>query len=324
MSLKRVVAVVFPGFQTLDATGPLEVFSVATRLAPPDRGYRVELVAAGGGLVKASSGLAVQTGRAGGVRGPVDTLLVAGGLGVTEARADRELVDWIRRTARRSRRVVSVCTGAFLLAEAGLLDGRRVTTHWASCEALEREFPALDVDPDPIFIDHGDVATSAGVTSGMDLALALVEEDLGRALSLEVARWLVLFLKRPGGQAQFSGHLRDQWASRPALAELQGWIADHLDHDLSVAAMAKRAGMSVRTFSRAFRADVGQTPATYVEHLRVESARRWLEDGDRPISEIARACGFGTVETMYRVFQRSVHVAPGEYRRRFTGRSATA
>jgi len=168
------------------------------------------------------------------------------------------------------------------------------------------------------------VATSAGVTSGMDLALALVGRDHGPALSLEVARWLVMFLKRPGGQAQFSGHLRDQWAARPALAALQGWLADHLDADLSVPAMARRAGMSVRTFARAFRTEVGETPATYVERLRVETARRWLEDSERSIPDIARSCGFGTVETMYRVFHRVVHVPPAEYRRKFHRGLATA
>jgi len=324
VSFRRVVAVVFPGFQALDATGPLEVFSAATRLLPSGSGYRVELVASGGGLVPSSSGIVMQTRELGSVRGPVDTLLVAGGLGTAEVLADRPLVDWIGRTATRSRRVVSVCTGAFLLAEAGLLDGRQVTTHWAWCERLADEYPALDVDPDPIYVDHGDVATSAGVTSGMDLALALVGTDHGQTVSLEVARRLVMFLKRPGGQSQFSGHLRDQLAARPALAALQGWLADHLAADLSVAAMAERVGMSVRTFSRAFRAEVGDTPANYVERLRVEAARRWLEDSDRSIPGIARACGFGTVETMYRVFQRVVHVPPAEYRRKFSRGFATA
>jgi len=323
MSLRRIVAVVFPGFQVLDATGPLEVFSVASRMLPAGDGYGIELVAADGGPVVSSSGIELSARRAGTVRGPIDTLLVAGGLGVAEARDDRGLVEWIRRSSARSRRVVSVCTGAFLLADAGLLDGRRVTTHWSSCDLLARQHPALDVDPDPIYIDHGDVATSAGVTAGMDLALALVEDDHGRALALEVARWLVMFLKRPGGQSQFSGHLRDQQAARPVLADLQGWLADHLADDLSVAAMARQTGMSVRTFARAFRAEVGETPAAYVARLRVEAARRWLEDGGRSIPEIARTNGFGTVETMYRVFQRAVGVPPGEYRRTF-GRAASA
>jgi transcriptional regulator GlxA family with amidase domain len=324
MGARRVVVVVFPDFQMLDATGPLEVFSAATQLGIAGDGYRGELVTVEGGLVRSSSGLLVQTRGVRTVRGPIDTLVVAGGLGAADARRDQSLVEWIRRASERSRRVVSVCTGAFLLAEAGLLDGRRVTTHWAYCEALGRAYPSLVVDSDPIYVDHGDVATSAGVTAGMDLALALVEDDHGPGLALEVARWLVMFLKRPGGQSQFSGHLQDQLASRPALAQLQGWLADHLAADLTVAAMARRAGMSVRTFSRVFRAEVGETPASYVERLRVETARRWLEDTDRSVVEIARACGLGTVETMYRAFQRVVRVTPGEYRRRFTHGAATA
>jgi len=318
-----VVAVVFPGFQVLDAAGPLEVFSAATRLSPDGGGYASELASVTGGPVRSSSGIEMKTRAASGLRGPIDTLLVAGGVGTAAARRDRALVTWIGRAARHSRRVVSVCTGAFLLAEAGLLDGRRVTTHWAWCEALGRLHPSLEVDPEPIFVDHGDVATSAGVTAGMDLALALVEADLGRDVALEVARWLVMFVKRPGGQAQFSAHLRDQLAARPALADLQGWLADHLGEDLSVAALADRAGMSVRTFARAFRAEVGETPAVYVARLRVEAARRRLEDDEGSIAEIARGCGFGTVETMYRAFERVVHVAPGEYRRTF-GRRVTA
>jgi transcriptional regulator GlxA family with amidase domain len=333
---RRVVGVVFPGFQVLDATGPLEVFSVASRLLTGDRdprrpsaaralragdhfsdAYRVELVSSRGGLVSSSSGISVDTGAAAGVRGPIDTLVVAGGLGVGEAVADRDLITWIGRTARRARRVTSVCTGAFLLAEAGLLDGARVTTHWASCTALGRAYPTVDVDPDPIFVRLGKLATSAGVTSGMDLALALVEEDHGCDVALEAARWLVVFLKRPGGQSQFSGHLRNQLAARPALADLQGWLADHLAEDLTVAALARRAGMHPRTFSRVFRAEVGTTPASYVEGLRLESARHLLEGSERSMRDVARVSGFGTTETMYRAFQRAMRVTPGEYRRRF-------
>ncbi|HTZ07758.1 MAG TPA: GlxA family transcriptional regulator [Acidimicrobiales bacterium] len=324
MRPRPVVAVVFPQFQMLDAAGPLEVFATATRLLPEGHGYTVGVVAPEPGPVRSSSGMALEARGLGSVRGPLDTLLVAGGLGAMTARDDPVLVGWLRRRAARSRRVVSVCTGAFLLAEAGLLDGRPVTTHWAWCTALQREYPALVVDADPIFVRHGEVATSAGVTAGMDLALSLVEEDHGAALALEVARWLVLFLKRPGGQAQFSGHLRAQLASRPALAELQGWMADHLDADLSVAALARRAGMGTRTLARTFKAEVGSTPAAYVEHLRVETARRWLEEGERSTAMIARAAGFGTVETMYRAFQRVVGVPPGEYRQRFGGPRATA
>jgi transcriptional regulator GlxA family with amidase domain len=327
MALRRVVAAVYPDFQLLAATGPLEVFPMATRLLANrgPAGYVTELVSRRGGPVRSSSGVVVETGPLVRVRGPIDTLLVVGGLGLGDALGDSTLVRWTGGAARRARRTVSVCTGAFLLAEAGLLDGRRVTTHWSACESLGRRYPAVEVDPEPIFVHHGDLATSAGVTAGMDLALALVEDDHGSALALEVARWLVLFLKRPGGQAQFSAHLTNQTATRPALAELQVWLADHVSEDLSVAAMARRVAMSVRSFARAFRAEVGETPGSYVEGLRVEAARRWLEDTERPIRDVARVCGFGSVETMYRVFHRTLEVSPREYRRRFaSSRGATA
>lgn len=324
MALRRVVAVVYPRFQVLDAVGPLEVFSAATLLLPEGAGYALGLVAPTPGPVPSSSGIVLEARGLRSVRGPIDTLVVAGGVGVAQARRDGALVGWIGRSAARARRATSVCTGAFLLAEAGVLAGRRVTTHWAWCAALGREFPDVEVDPDPIFVRDGHVATSAGVTAGMDLALALVEEDHGAATALEVARRLVMFVKRPGGQSQFSGHLRAQLAARPALAELQGWMADHLDADLSVAALARRASMSVRTFARSFKQEVGTTPATFVERLRVETARRWLEEGVLPIAEVARTSGFGSTETMYRVFQRAVGVAPGEYRRRFARPRASA
>ena len=318
MALRRVVAVAFPDMQMLDVTGPLEVFSMATRLLDQaGTGYRTEIVATAGGTVEASSGIELVAASLDKGRGAIDTLMVAGGMGTPAAMRDATLINWIARAAKRSRRVTSVCSGAFLLAEAGLLDGRRATTHWEVCEQLARRYPTVDVDPDPIFVRDGNVATSAGVTSGMDLALALVEEDHGPALALDVARQLVLFMKRPGGQSQFSGHLTAQLADRRPLRELQGWLADHLDEDLSVAALAARVNMSSRTFARAFRTEVGVTPADYVERLRVGAARHWLETTDRAIPDIARACGFGTTETMYRAFNRAVHVSPAEYRRRF-------
>jgi transcriptional regulator GlxA family with amidase domain len=226
-------------------------------------------------------------------------------------------VGWIRRTALRARRVTSVCSGAFLLGEAGLLDGRRATTHWAVCDALQRRYPRARVERDPIFVRDGKVSTSAGVTAGMDLALELVEEDGGRDLALSVARWLVMFLRRPGGQSQFSVQLSAQVAERRGLRDLQGFIADHLDDDLSVPALAQRARMSSRNFARAFRREIGVTPAAYVEAQRVEGARRLLETADRSVTEIAAACGFGRVETMHRAFRRAVRVSPAQYRRHF-------
>jgi transcriptional regulator GlxA family with amidase domain len=212
---------------------------------------------------------------------------------------------------------VSVCTGAFLLAEAGLLAGRRATTHWAYCEALARRFPDVEVVPDPIHVRDGHIATSAGVTAGIDLALALVEEDLGRDAALLIARHLVVFLRRPGNQAQFSAQLAAQVAARQPLREVQRWIVEHPEADLSVEALAGRSALSPRHFARAFAAEVGVTPGRYVEGVRLEAARRLLEDTDDGIEEIARSCGYGTPEAMRRAFVRTLAAPPTEYRRRF-------
>jgi transcriptional regulator GlxA family with amidase domain len=256
------------------------------------------------------------------VRGRIDTLLVAGGDGVLAAAADPEVVRHVRRLARGARRVTSVCSGAFVLAEAGLLDGRRVTTHWRRCAQLAERYPAVTVDPDPIFVRDGDVWTSAGVTAGMDLALALVEQDRGREVALAIARQLVMYVQRPGGQAQFSAALQAQRADRDVLRELQAWLPDHLDDDLAVAALARRVAMSPRHFAREFTAEGGVTPARHVEDLRVEAARRLLESTRRGVEDIAAACGFGTAETMRRAFLRSVRVPPADYRRRFNKETA--
>jgi transcriptional regulator GlxA family with amidase domain len=249
------------------------------------------------------------------VRGPLDTLLVAGGSGARHA--GPAVVDRIAALAGDARRVASVCTGAYVLAAAGLLDGRRATTHWNWCDDLQRRHSAIAVERDPIFVVDGPVRTSAGVTAGMDLALALVEEDLGARVALDVARWLVLFVKRPGGQAQFSAQLAGQTADRAPLRDLQAWIADHLDADLSIPALADRACMSERNFARAFKAETGMTPAVYVEALRVERARLALEAGAAPIDAVAHRCGFGTVETLRRAFGRRLGVSPTAYRNRF-------
>jgi transcriptional regulator GlxA family with amidase domain len=310
-SPRRVVVVAFPGFQSLDVTGPSEVFSQA--------GYAVELVAADDAPIRASNGLRLVPDRPlEGCRGGVDTLVVAGGSGVREASQDERLISWLRLAARRSRRVTSVCTGAFLLARAGILDGRRATTHWSACNALARTHPAVEVDPGPIFVRDGNVYTSAGVTAGIDLALALVEEDLGPQAALEVARNLVLFVRRPGGQAQFSATLAGQSASRPGIRELQSWIWENLDSDLSVPALAQRALMSPRNFARVFARQVGTTPGAYVESVRVERARTLLETTELQVEGIAWACGFGTVETLRRAFARRVRVSPSDYRERFS------
>jgi len=315
---RRVVVLAFPGVQPLDVIGPAEVFAGADALAGGGA-YAVEVVAQSREPIDTrSSGYGIVPGRTTArCRGPIDTLVVAGGFGVEEAQNDASLVRWIRSAARRSRRVTSVCSGAFLLARAGLLEGRTVTTHWASTAELARRHPELEVDPNPIFIRDGDIWTSAGVTSGMDLSLALVEEDLGRDIAVEVARWLVLFLQRPGGQAQFSSHLTAQLAERRPLREIQAWVADNLDADLRVEALAERAAMSPRNFARFFRRETGITPAAYVEELRVERARQLLEEGTDPVELVAARCGFGTPETMRRAFARRVGASPAQYRSRF-------
>jgi transcriptional regulator GlxA family with amidase domain len=318
MPRRRVVIVAFEDVQALDITGPSEVLSQADRAAPVPGAYALELIAPAPVPLRTSSGLTLTPDAAiADARGPIDTLVVAGGRGVRAAGEDERLISWLRLAARRSRRVASVCTGAFLLARAGLLDGRRATTHWAACAALGRSYPSITVEPDPIFVRDGNVYTSAGVTAGIDLALALVEEDLGRQAALDVARGLVLFIRRPGGQAQFSASLSGQSASRPGIRELQAWIAEHLDRDLSVAALAERSFMSPRNFARVFAAEVGVTPAVYVERLRLERARALLETTNLQHEEIAQRCGFGTVETLRRAFGRRLRVSPSEYRSRF-------
>ena len=314
---RRVVIVALPEVQPLDVTGPAEVLASAASVAGgDDAAYTIEVVAPGGAPIPTDSGYAIApAGALEAVRGPVDTLLVAGGAGARHASA--ETVARVRRLAARADRVASVCTGAYVLAAAGLLDGRRATTHWSWCDDLQRRHPAVTVERDPIFVVDGPVRTSAGVTAGMDLALALVEEDLGPRVALEVARWLVVFVKRPGGQAQFSAQLAGQSADRVPLRELQAWIADHLDADLSVPALAARACMSERHFARAFKAETGMTPAVYVESLRVERARLALESRAAPIDAVAARCGFGTVETLRRAFARRLGVSPTAYRNRF-------
>jgi transcriptional regulator GlxA family with amidase domain len=251
----------------------------------------------------------------------IDTMIVAGGPGWARAAADPALLDWIARTSRLAMRTASVCTGAFLLAGAGLLEGRRATTHWAAAEELARTHPGVDVDPDPIFIRDGDIWTSAGVSAGMDLALALVEEDLDRDAALTIARHLVLFLRRPGNQSQFSATLAAQEPSRAPLREVQRMVVENPAGKHSVDAMAARAHMSSRHFARAFRAETGLTPGRYVERLRLEAARRRLEDTRDSNAAVAAACGFGTAETMRRVFLRTLEIGPAEYRRRFQDRS---
>jgi transcriptional regulator GlxA family with amidase domain len=322
---RQVVILAYPGVQSLDVTGPLEVFAGAQQLLEAtgrsDPGYDVTIVSRNGAPLRTSSGLTLTPhARLRDAPPAIDTLIVAGGAGRTEAAADRRLLDWISAASATARRTVSVCTGAFLLAGAGLLDGRRATTHWAFAEELALRHPGVSVDPQPIFLRDGRIWTSAGVTAGMDLALALVEEDLDREAALVIARHLVLFLRRPANQAQFSATLTAQQPQREPLRETLRFVLEQPSHDHSVEAMAARAHMSPRHFARAFRAETGLTPARYVERVRLEAARGRLEDSTEPIAAIAAACGFGTAETMRRAFLRSLGVAPAEYRRRFQPR----
>ena len=320
-TVSRVVEVLaFPAVQLLDVSGPVQVFTTANDLAAGAGGvppYRLKLVTRGDDGVMSSAGVALAAGPLSRRGAALDTLIVAGGPGVEAAAANPLLVDWVRGRATRARRVASVCTGAFLLSAAGLLDGRRAVTHWKDCARLAQRYPAVHVEPDPIFICDGPVWTSAGVTAGIDLALALVEEDLGRSVALAVARHLVVFLKRPGGQAQFSAALALQEAE-DRFGALHDWIEGHLADDLSLPVLAGQAGMSERSFSRHYAEATGQTPARAIERLRVEAARRLLSESRTPVKRVAQRCGFGSEETMRRSFLRQLSVTPQDYRQRFT------
>ncbi len=317
----RVIEVLaFPAVQLLDVAGPLQVFASANNLAAGSGGvqpYAPRVVAQGNLGVVASAGLGLAAGPLPPIEAALDTLMIAGGQGVQDAAADPVLVDWVRARATRARRIASVCTGAFLLAASGLLDGRRAATHWSVCAELARRFPAVRVEADPIFVRDGPVWTSAGVTAGIDLALALVEEDLGRTLALAVARYLVVFLKRPGGQAQFSAALSLQTAE-DRFGALHDWINGHLASDISLPLLAGQAGMSERSFSRHYAEATGLTPGRGVERLRVEAARRLLSESRLPIKRIASRCGFGSEETMRRSFLRLLAATPQDYRARFS------
>jgi len=318
---KRIVEVLaYPSVKLLDVTGPIQVFASANAFmaqAGEAMPYAIRIVAQGGDRVEASGGVELAVHPLSAVDAALDTLVIAGGEGVAAAATDTALIDWVRERAKQSRRTASVCTGAFLLAASGMLDGRRAVTHWAFCAELARRFPAIRVEPDPIFIQDGPVWTSAGVTSGIDLALALVEEDLGRAAALAVARYLVVFLKRPGGQAQFSEFLSLQTTDE-RFGALHDWISNHLGGDLSLPVLARQAGMSERSFSRHYAEATGQTPARAIERLRVQGARHLLSETRLPVKRISQRCGFGSEETMRRSFLRLLDTTPQDYRARFS------
>jgi transcriptional regulator GlxA family with amidase domain len=317
--LRRVEVVAFAGVQLLDVAGPLQVFASANeaeKAAGRGPAYAVHVVARSTPIVT-SSGLALLAEPLPAGSAALDTLMVAGGDAVHEALQDTRLVSWLRRRAGAARRVASVCSGAWLLAHAGLLEGKRAATHWAQCDALAAKHPGTTIDPESIYVQDGQVWTSAGVTSGIDMALAMVEADVGHPTAMAVARDLVVFLKRPGGQSQFSAALALQRGDE-RLDRLHGWAASHLDGDLSVPALAARAGMSERSFLRHYTAATGCTPARAMEALRTEAARQLLSTTRLPVKRIAQRCGFGSEETLRRSLLRQAGVTPGEYRARFS------
>lgn len=320
---RTVVIVALPGVQLLDVAGPLDVFAEANVQAG-HQAYVPLVAGAEPGPIRSSSGVRLMPDRIidRGFQESIDTLLIAGCPHAADMPADGVVTDWLRRRATRTRRFGSVCSGAFFLAAAGLLDGRRVTTHWAVADRLAEKFPSVTVEKDAIYVTDGKLRTAAGVTAGLDLALALVEEDLGRETAMKVASQLVMFFKRPGGQMQFSRKSETVPAGRAALQELQRWVAANPGLDHSVASLAARMDISPRHFARLFRAEVGITPATWVEEARVNAARRLLELGNEAPKQVALHCGFADADTLRRAFARHVGVTPAEYRKRFARISA--
>lgn len=326
---KKIILVAFPGVNLLDVAGPAQVFTTAAEVVQEldgaaTRRYEVELLSVRGGLVTTTSGVELNTDQLRTLAaGEVDTILIAGGHGSEAAGRDVALKAWLPGARQQVRRLGSICTGAFVLAGAGMLNGKRVATHWAYCDRLQATYPDLKVERDAIFLEEGGLWSSAGVTSGVDLALAMVEQDLGREIALLVARKLVVFMKRAGGQAQFSIPLRAQAVDGP-LAPLLGWISENLTARLTVDRLASRASMSERTLFRLFKDTVGLSPAEWVEEARTENARRLLEDSHRTIEQVATQSGFGTAEHLRRVFVRRFGVSPTDYRDRFSRYAAPA
>lgn len=318
----RVVMLGFDGAQVLDVAGPLEVFARTARWLRDHWGfdspaYEIELVARNAGAVETSGGLQLLAAKSYAEAGPADTLLVGGGIGYATLLDDQALLDWLRARATEVSRLGSICTGAMLLGAAGLLDGRRATTHWAYCEQLAALAPGCRVEPDAIYVRDGNVFTSAGVTTGMDLALAFIEADWGRSVALAVAQELVLYLKRPGGQSQFSRLLEAQRRD-DRFGDIERWMIDNLAADLSVPALAAQAGMSVRHFVRRFAEEMHMPPSRFVVQLRVEQARRRISEGAPNLKAVARETGFGDEQRLRRAFQRVLGISPTTYQERFS------
>jgi transcriptional regulator GlxA family with amidase domain len=320
---RTIGIVAFDGVELLDLTGPLDVLAMTNEGfrrsgATEEPPYSIRILAKTPGLVTTSSGLKIQADEAyGELVDDIDTLLIPGAPDVGAVLSDTALRPWLRGMSSRVRRVVSICTGAFLLAETGLLDGRRATTHWAYCQRLATDYPAVTVEPDRIFLRDGPILTSGGITSGIDLALSLIEEDWGREAAWHTARYMVVFLKRPGGQSQFSGYLMSETTNHPSLRELQVWIIEHPEQDLRIEVLAERMAMSPRNFARVFQAETGLTPAKFVEKARIDAARHFLGTSDHLIETVAVISGFGDAERMRRAFIRNLGVNPHDYRSRF-------
>jgi transcriptional regulator GlxA family with amidase domain len=319
MTMTRTMAILaMPGVQLLDVSGPLDVFAEAN-IQAGKAAYRLRVIASTPGEIRSSSGTRLLPDQVIGERAreQMDTLLVAGCPNAAEVRPPPAVTDWLRKVAPHTRRYGSICTGAFLLASAGLLDGRRITTHWAMASRLAEAYPSVTVEEDAIHVRDGKVRTAAGVTAGLDLALALVEEDLGREIAMKVAGQLVMFFKRPGGQLQFSRGGQSLPAGRSVLQAMQRFVAANPSSDHSIANLAARAGLSPRHFARLFREEVGITPAAWVESARVSAARRLLENDRHMPKQVAVQCGFANADTLRRAFVRHVGVTPAEYRKRY-------
>ena len=323
--MRHVAIVTYNGADLLDLAGPANAFAAANWALiqlGKSPGYEVEVVSQTGGGVRMEPALKISTSSLTNITSGVDTLIVVGGVGVFEAATDQKLLSEIRRYSQETRRTCSVCIGAFLLAACGLLTGRRATTHWLYADRLRLEHPDIMVDPDAIYTEDGGVWTSAGITAGIDLCLALIEEDHGREVAMLAARMLVVFLKRPGGQSQFSVALALQSADPSRFADLHDWMRANLAADLRVERLAERVGMAPRTFARVYVTRTGQTPAKSVENVRLEAARLALEDTSASIKQIARETGFGDDERMRRAFMRALGVSPADYRQRFSPTTA--
>ncbi|MDY7545695.1 DJ-1/PfpI family protein [Glaciimonas sp. CA11.2] len=319
---RTVDIIIYPGFKALEAIGPLKVFdytNTCLRQRQLSGGYEVAIASTKIGMIVSDTLMSLEATKAISTLALPDLAIIVGAPDIEKSLQDSpEIVEWVANAAPKIQRLAALCTGSFFLAEGGALDGRRATTHWRFSERLGKKYPAIKVDADAIFIREGNIWTSAGVTAGMDLALAIVEEDFGREIALEVARDLVIYLKRPGGQSQFSVHLSSQMTTHPTIRELQSWIMLHLDDDLSIPKLAARIAMSERNFARVFQRETAESPAEFIESARFEVARRMLEENTSALKQIVLKTGFRTEEKMRRVFQKKIGVTPKVYRERFS------